>query len=53
MITFIVCILLCVYTVRINVSHHNKIKQDRHNCIYIRFIISIIRNMFRLLLSHL
>jgi hypothetical protein len=39
--TFIVCILLCVSTVRIKVSHHNKIKQNRHYCIYIRFIISI------------
>jgi hypothetical protein len=38
--TFIECILLCVYTVRIKVSHHSKIKQDRHYCIYIRFIIS-------------
>jgi hypothetical protein len=27
--------------VRIKVSHHNKIKQDRRYCIYIRFIISI------------
>jgi hypothetical protein len=40
-------------SVRIKVSHHNKIKQDRHYCIYIRFIISIIRNMFRLLVNHL
>jgi hypothetical protein len=32
---FIVCILLCVYTVRIKVSHHNKINQDRHYSIYI------------------
>jgi hypothetical protein len=44
---------LSQYTVRIKVSHHNKIKQDRHYCVYIRFIISVIRNMFRLLLSHL
>jgi hypothetical protein len=51
--TFIVSILLCVYSVRIQVSHHNKIKQDRNYCIYIHFIISIIHNMFRLLLSHL
>jgi hypothetical protein len=42
-----------IKTVRIKVSHHNKIKQDRHYCIYIRSIISIIRKMFRLLLSHL
>jgi hypothetical protein len=48
-----ICRLWEINTVRINVSHHNKIKQDRHYCIYIRFITSINRNMFRLLLSHL
>jgi hypothetical protein len=37
-----ICILLCVSTVRIKVSHHNKIKQDRHYCICIRFIISLL-----------
>jgi hypothetical protein len=34
------CILLFLSTLRIKISHHNKIKQDRQYCIYIRFIIS-------------
>jgi hypothetical protein len=52
-IAFIVCNLLCVSTVRIKVIHQYIIKQDRHYCIYIRFIISKNGNRFRLLLSHL